>query len=343
MKRLHLFGIVILLLFGLLAWGIGPVIAQEYTKIDKPFGIDESDTVHKIPKGSTIYHRPGGITEIRSANTDLILTAKNSEAALITTPNGLRRATHVVQVPPDARIIEEGNITRIYDEKRCILTVVEQENNRKSGYTVPDWDDWIEWSHDWSVDEIDWFRAYWEVPFDPKEPDDHAIDFLFNGIEDQQGNTIIQPVLEWNQVGSGRWTGAAWYSNGTSYRATPVNASEGDLIRGTIDHYYGNLWYIQFYNVDDSTSSSLLTSALGQGDEDLAIFCALEGENIDDNNDVPGDTGFYDMEFKHDGNTVDIEWDDEVENVPGLTGLDVVYDTSPPVDDTWVVLYTDGG
>lgn len=342
MKKISVAGIFVLLLC-LFAWGIKPVIAQDFTQIEKPLSVDESDLVNKVPKGSVIYHRADGVTEVRSSNDELVLIANNDEAALVPTPNGLKRATHVVQIPSGSKIIEEGkNITKIYDGDDCILTVVEQGNDGKSGYAIPDWDEWIEWSHDWSVDNIDWFRAYWEVPFDPPLPDNDAVDFLLNAITNQQGNKIIQPVLEWNQLGSNRWTGAAWYAGVTTYRATPVNASEGNLIRGTMSYIGSSVWYIEFYNSSTSSSSSFYSgySGFNEQDDNLAIFCALEGENIDDNNDVPGDTGFYNMEFEYNNSTVDIQWQATVESVPGLSGLSVGRDTSAPIDDTWITLYT---
>jgi hypothetical protein len=70
----------------------------------------------------------------------------------------------------------------------------------------------------------------------------------------------------------------------------------------------------------------------------LKIFCTLEGKELDDNDDIPGDTTFHDMQVKDgNGNTIDISWG---EHTPGsnwgLTGLNV-----DVVSDAEVVLYTE--
>jgi hypothetical protein len=329
-KKLHLVVIAALLIIGLLTWGIGPVMAQdnaELTKINKPFGVGQSDSAfaHNIPRGSTIYQRADGITEIRDANNRLILTAKDNEAALLPTPGGLRRATHILQLPPDSRIKIDGNITKIYEGERCILTAVERGSKTSSKEVIPDFDGWIEWTEDWTVAELDWFRAYWEVPSAPPNPDNDVVDFLFNAIETDAGNIIIQPVLEWNWGGSSEWTGAPWVvrdSPSFSSRGSTIAVSTGDTIRGTMrwDDWSSD-WYTAFRNLSTGQGTELSVGGIPDTYQDVAVFCTLEGYNIYDNNDVPGDTTFYDMEFEYNSSTVDITWEGDFGYFPYLSGL----------------------
>jgi hypothetical protein len=108
------------------------------------------------------------------------------------------------------------------------------------------------------------------------------------------------------------------------YRATGINVSTGDTIRGTMEweKNYSGYWNVQFYDSDTGQSSSFDTTTINT-DQDLAVFTALEGFNIEDDGDVPGDTTFDNMVFQHDSNTVDITWSANVTQGTGLTGLSV--------------------
>jgi len=317
MKKIQGIGIGLIILIALTTSLAGPAMAQDnYTKIAVPFSVDQMDGGFQIPSGSTIHHLANGITEVYGPDKSSILKAKDSDSSLIPTPAGLMRATYVYHVPSKSMIDGVGNITKVYQGETVILTVID-DNPEK---VVPSYSGWIESSQDWSVDSLDYFYAKWVVPSDPPDPSANVVDFLFNAIEPDDGTKIIQPVLEWNYGGSDRWTGAAWvvWDSG-SYRATPINASAGNEIWGTM--CYDGMWDVDIYNRSAGGSSFLTTSRLGV--DDLAVFCALEGYNIDGNDDVPGDTTFDDMEFKYGESSVDITWVEQISWGTGLTGLDV--------------------
>lgn len=114
-------------------------------------------------------------------------------------------------------------------------------------------------------------------------------------------------MLEWNQPETGlHWTGAAWsIINGVGVHSDRINANVGDVIKGRLlwSTTY-NQWYIQIYDVTTGQYHSLYSS--GISDSNLAVYAALEGYQIDDNSDVPGDTTFYDMVYKYNGNPVSV-------------------------------------
>jgi hypothetical protein len=203
-----------------------------------------------------------------------------------------------------------------------ILMVVDAHKEKQ---TFPIYTGWIEDSNDWSVDNLDLFGGTWVVPSNPPNPEANVVDFLFNAIENQSGNKILQPVLEWNQAGSGRWTCRAWSGSSSGYYcSSPINANAGNSIAGAMNYeggYYG--WLITCSNHTTHQSTWITTTILGTSS--LAVFCALEGYNIDENDDVPGDTTFDNMAFDYNGNGVDITWvaDDDIPPGSGLTGLDV--------------------
>jgi hypothetical protein len=326
-KKTYIIGIVTLLLIGLLA-GVSSAMAQdeakEYTVISAPLSPVEEDYVYSIPVGSSIFHSDNGITLVYGPDGACILSAKESEASMITTPIGLRRATHIHEVPSGSHIKTNGDITEVYKDGIRILTVVDQT---KGNTITPDFSGWIEYSKDWSVDELEYFRAKWEVTSAPPDPVEDAIDFLFNGIEPQNLSAIIQPVLEWNQLHSHRWTGRAWHGSwGDYYCSGPINVNEGDTIYGILSYLDSiEYWYVSFY--DDTTGQDTYLESNYVGTTDLVVVCTLEAKFIESNDDVPGDTTFYDMTFlDSDGNDVDIDWEPEYDpdNPDWLTGLNVV-------------------
>jgi len=346
-KRLHLVGIITLLLIALMAVGIGPVMAQdgdkEFQKIEAPLSTEADSLVHKIPRGSVVYHLPNGITEVRGLNNELVFKARDNEASLVITPFGPQRATHVFEVQNGSLIDESAGdeITRIYKDDVLVLTVV----NKDKGSRVPApamGDRWIEWAEDETVSELEYFDADWEVPADPRSPGATTIVFLFNGIEPNAGGEIIQPVLEWN---SGNWFGRSWYVWGDGpndyYRSSYINVDGDHEVRGTMEYgeVYANFWYVEFYNIDEDESTGFYTN--GISNQNLRVYVTLEeGQYVDDDDDITGDTLFHNMSFKDSsGSPVAISWvdqEDPYDNYTFLSNLNV-YD----VGQDNVYLHTD--
>ena len=235
MKKLLMLNVVFLLLIGLILSLAGPVVAQdnEPTKVAGSFSIDQSGPGQKIPRGSIVRHLENGITEVYKRDNSLMMRSLDLEAAMVATPSGLARATHVYVVPSGSEINTRGNTTDVYENNTLILRVID------SGVlAVPQFSGWIEQANNWSVSNLDYFGANWVVPSRPPGPGTDVVDFLFNAIEPQTGSAIIQPVLEWNQAGSGGWTLRSWYGpvNGNYYCSSPVAASSGNSISGVMSY-----------------------------------------------------------------------------------------------------------
>ena len=74
-----------------------------------------------------------------------------------------------------------------------------------------------------------------------------------------------------------------------------------------------NSWYVYLFNYTDLDACWLWTNLVG-AEDDLLVFCAFEAANTEDDDDVPGDTEFYDMIFKDDSNEdIDITWYEEID------------------------------
>jgi hypothetical protein len=288
------------------------------TVVTDGFSVDQSAPGHKIPRGAIIRQLKNGITEVYESDNSLLLRALDSEAAMIPTPSGLAKATHVYIVPSGSDIDRRGNITDVYENGTLILRVFDV-----GALTVPQYSGWIEQANNWSVSNLDYFGANWVVPSNPPNPGTNVVDFLFNAIEPQSGNAIIQPVLEWNQAGSHGWTCRSWYGpvNGNYYCSAPIKASTGNTISGTMSYSPWLGWQITCRNNSTYQSTSIRTRAIGTNK--LAVFSALEGYNVAGNNDVPGNTTFNNMSFKYNQKGVNIVWNPYISSDTGLTGLKV--------------------
>lgn len=330
-KRIYMTGIAILLILGLLTSGMIPVIAQSHANItiDKALSPSDREDVYSIPVGSTIYHLDGGVTEVYGPDKARILSTKDSEAKMLPTPSGPRRATYVHSVPRGSYIENAGNTTKVYKDEVCILTVVNQKT-RGDNPPIPDIHPWIEQARDLDVDGLDNFRAKWDCPSDPPDPGNDVTDFIFNGIQEVSGApdyiVLLQPVIEWNYDGSGCWEGRVWvvWTDDHYKDETPIDVSEGDEMWGQMFVYSSNSWYVYLTNYTDLDVSYLWTNRIDGPEDNLQIFCVLEGFNYDDDDDMPGDTEFYDMIFKDDlDDDIDITWDGYVTPGTGLSGLSV--------------------
>ena len=288
----------------------------------------KGNNLESIPIGSIIHHSSDGITTVFTSNGEHYLSAIDKEAKKIATPSaGFVPATYVHQVPSGSDIRTNGDVTKVYDNGTCMLTVINSDPDNTAKDIAPDFTGWIERSEDWSVDELWKFNAYWNTPSPPPSPDADTVDFLFSAICPASGSAIVQPVLEWNNGGTARWTGAAWYDvrGGDYYHSTRIDVSTSDTIRGVLLWNDGQKkWFINFQDLTKGTQTAITTDVIG--DTNLAVFTTLEGYRIKNDDYVPGDTTFYSMVFEDsNSNTVDITWNEWIDTSASsyLTGLDV--------------------
>jgi hypothetical protein len=320
MKRILVAGMFLLLMLGLVLSLAGPAIAQENgnSGITGGFSIDQFAPGHKIPRGAIVRQFKNGSTRVYNPDNSLILNASDSASATVPTPVALARATHVFIVPSGSTIETHGNKTEVYENDSLILSVYIDGT-----LAVPQFSGWVEQANNWSVSNLDNFSANWTVPSNPPGQSTDAVDFLFNAIEPQAGNAIIQPVLEWNQAGTHGWTLRSWYGpvNGNYYCSAPVNASSGNKISGTMSYTSVLGWNITTRNVTTYRSTSIRTNAVKSNN--LAVFVALEGYNIDGNIEVPGTSTFNNMVFSYKRKNINIAWQSLVDKTCGLPGLAV--------------------
>ncbi len=292
-----------------------------YESLAAPFSLDSGPGGFAVPPGSTITHLPDGDTLVTDGDGNTIFRTRDDLSAPVSTPNGPRKACHVYDIPSGASVVPDGHGARVYRGNQLIVKVVDDlsaDNVSGNGYSS-----WLQHAYYLQVDRLDIFRATWKVPRDPPAAGDNITNYLFNGIEVYYGLAIIQPVLEWNFNGSGGWTCAAWHAwSSGGFRADSISASCGDTLYGNMI-WNGEEWDISIRNATTGESSCLLSGMFGN--ENLYVFCALEGYNISGDGDVPGDTVFEDMLLFYQGEQLVVLWEEEDEIPPGsgLSFLDV--------------------
>lgn len=125
---------VVILLGLLLMFGCGQpnpynIQADGFARITLPLSLSKEDNTTYIPHGSTIYHLEG-MTEVYRSDGELLFRARDSDVVSYPAPGGPTLVTHILQIPDGALISDEGeNITRVYVDEVCILTVIDMEES----------------------------------------------------------------------------------------------------------------------------------------------------------------------------------------------------------------------
>lgn len=281
--------------------------------------IMDGKTEGGIPFGSIVVHAADGITRVFDKDGNQLLSISDKKSGKMPTPAGVEKScTQLHQLPNDSRVYHRGDQTFVLDAAgELILTVIDETT--ASGQNVAAvrgrlGHDWVESAEDMPDSEITEYTAYWRVPSSPPSLESYQKIYLFNGIEKTTGSKtyLLQPVLDYNGT-THQWKGQAWACDTTdsggddSYYGPLFDTATGHTMRGRI--YWANdlkLWSITIYDHTTGQYSSLSTDCI-QPEVGYRVACVLEAWNIEDNTDVPGDTLFYDMEYKSYGTPMNID------------------------------------
>lgn len=140
--------------------------------------------------------------------------------------------------------------------------------------TLPTINGWVENANTASLGAMSYIHAEWNIPAAPATTTPQT-DYFFPGFEHYGGaTTIMQPVLAWNQGGSGYsgWSAASWNccESGSTYHSAyiPVSGStmSGDVSGNGCDTSTGvcSSWTITTYVWSTGRSTTLNTSAFGR-------------------------------------------------------------------------------
>jgi len=299
--------------------------------------------VHENPSGSIIHHTKDGLTRVYGSDGKQILSAVDSMAKEIATPRGFRPATFVSQVPSGSHVIHRDNTTYVFHSGDLILTMLSDQPDeygslqRNEYMDVGGFNGWIEYAYK-NIPQITQFDAYWKAPTCPPSSEFAEPVFLFNEIRTPDETAIVQPVLEYNQPITGQyWTGCCWaLKDGMQdVYSGRITVNTGDTLKGQLhwsDTY--DQWYIQLSDITTGESEYLWSDYVPN--TNVQVDVTLEGWNIDDNSDVPGDMKFYNMAYKNNGNPISVTLYRYISSSAPLTGLNVEFVSNP----TEVILHT---
>ncbi|MFA5396308.1 MAG: hypothetical protein WC346_09905 [Methanogenium sp.] len=270
-----------------------------------------------IPFGSIIVHTAEGTTQIFDQNGKQLLSINDELSEKTPTPAGVEKpCTKVHQLPNDSRLYHHGNEIYVLDPAgKLILIIIDEvvSSDQKNGTTTR-WigNDWIESAEDY-LNYITENVAYWSVPTSPPSIASNEMIYLFNSITGVSGSKkyILQPVLCYYGANQ-RWEGQAWACDvyGDDNFVGPLfNTVTGNTMKGRV--YWSSslqIWSITLYDMTTGQYSSVSTNCIvPQSNSRVAL--ALEGWNIEDNTDVPGDTLFYDIVSKSYGTPMSVDLD----------------------------------
>ena len=314
--------------------------ADSFTKVESGFTLDSKQSGINIARGSTIVHQIDGITSVYGVDKSLVLKALDAESGIVLTPCGYRNASDIYSLPSGAIINYGSRVTQIFDRNdELILTVIYERQKRQiRNEVVPGTQGWLAQTFETGL-TIDYFTAYWGVPNPPPNNDDVA--FYWNGIQNPTGDTLLQPVLQWNQSGyADQWSVQAWalWPNGGLSKGGVTVVDYGDTIGGRLEKN-GNYWYV-IVNVNGGNWDGIIISTNILGTTSITVLNVLEVARPDwnpfEDDDLPGSGYFFNETFQYNSNRVYVYWEESILD-PNLN-LNVYFDSSSYA--SWVYFAT---
>ncbi|KAJ7259958.1 hypothetical protein B0H12DRAFT_406791 [Mycena haematopus] len=238
------------------------------------------------------------------------LAAPTVETVL--TPGGYRANTNLYEIPAGASLAHVGSDVHILAADGTIVNKVPVAATKvKSGVSPLEtgWVTYASWLNSGAA--ISSFTTTWTVPPVPATNHDQTV-FLFNSIEPNSGNAILQPVLQYGPSAAGGgayWAVATWYLVGDStFYTTPVRTSAGATLDGiiTLTSSSGSK-----YNYVSSFTNIAGTSLTVTGAAELTWATeTLEAYGVEAISDYPaGSTVFSGINLKLvDGTVPSVSW-----------------------------------
>ncbi|KAJ7618128.1 hypothetical protein DFH06DRAFT_1139354 [Mycena polygramma] len=165
------------------------------------------------------------------------LAAPTAEEVL--TPGGYR-TTNVHEIPDGASLAHVGAEIHVVASNGTILKKVTAGGptpvKAAAAALKTGWVTFASWRNT-GASPIASFTTNWKVPPVPKTQNGQTI-FLFNSIEPNSGNAILQPVLQYGGSAAGGgayWAAATWYLDpSNTFFTKPVKVAAGSNLDGII-------------------------------------------------------------------------------------------------------------
>ncbi|KAG7096284.1 hypothetical protein E1B28_003731 [Marasmius oreades] len=253
---------------------------------------------------------------ILAALLPLALAAPAQSEEMVLTPGGLRPKSSVIQIPEGGSINLTDTEVHLLDASKRVIHVSPRSDAKVraspvTNATVPEQSGWISFAYWRRINfPIQNFFTTWVVPPTPATNHGQTI-FLFNGLEPDTGDSILQPVLQWGpSVGGGGpfWQFATWYVAGATSFFTPLlDVSVGQSLQGIIQFTRKNADGTFNYVSEFAGSSGV---ALSNSPELTWAYETLEAYSVTTASDYPtGCTPFFGISISTvDGATAPVSW-----------------------------------
>ena len=194
----------------------------------------------------------------------------------VRTPGGFRHNSFVHPLKPGHVVAKHAGVLRTLDVATNTLvdvpaaTVPAQDLAGAGG----GWVTWAAWVNATGA-SITSFMTSWVVPPAPSS-DSNQLIYIFNALEDQAGDDILQPVLQWGVSGGGGgsyWGVASWYVDSSQHAfCTPVvPVKVGDKLIGVLS-FDGSNYKSEFQGIAGTSLIAQGLSQLVQATETLEVY-----------------------------------------------------------------------
>ncbi|KAJ7097352.1 hypothetical protein C8R44DRAFT_859868 [Mycena epipterygia] len=160
-------------------------------------------------------------------------------ATTVVVPGGIRVNANIHEVPSGGSIAHVGADVHVIAANGSVLHVVTPKATKVKAAVSPEATGWVAYAS-WlntGSSPIASFTTTWKVPAVPAANHGQTV-FLFNSIEPNSGDAILQPVLQYGPSAAGGgsfWALATWYLVGDqTFFTTPVRTSAGATLDGVI-------------------------------------------------------------------------------------------------------------
>jgi hypothetical protein len=241
----------------------------------------------------------------------------------VRTPGGFRHKSFLHQLKPGQAVRKRDGALHLQDLAAKGLSpvpapAVAAQDLAGSGGGWVTWASWV----NTSGTAISSFATTWVVPPAPATESDQLI-YLFNGLEDQAGDNILQPVLQWGVSGAGgsnTWGVASWYVDSSHHAfctaLVPVNV--GDKLTGVMTL---EIQADASLNYTSEFQGIAGTKLIAQGLSELVQACeTLEVYGLTKSTDYPNApmTAMTNINLQIMSNPASLSWVSELMNNPAF-------------------------
>ncbi|KAF8318217.1 hypothetical protein DL93DRAFT_2076223 [Clavulina sp. PMI_390] len=245
---------------------------------------------------------------------------------MMTTPGGPRLSTNIHEVPMGGSVHHAGNEIRLLDAFGTILHIATSNEAAVNTPTKRFNSGWLAsgyWQNTggWPVSFL---AGTWTVPPAPATKNRQTV-YLFNAMEPDSRDAILQPVLQYGPSpagtpSGGAWGVASWYvTDSDAYYTKLVSVSVGQSLTGTIQLVgtsSGFNYQASFSNISGTTF------ALSSSSELTWAYQALEVYDVSDASQLPsGNTVFSSIQLQTQDGVPSLTWDTSSDPSDGVSAV----------------------